>query len=224
MSNAIADKIRKLLALAGNNPNENEAAAALERATELMMKHGIEEASLKTDTIKIDYYGATVEGDHRWQGFCAQAAGRLAGAAAVFVKTRDGMMIRFAGREENCTAACNMAIYIIDQVERTYKAFLPKGLSKTERAEYRRTFKEACAARVFDRADQIVKSQSEKGLSGVNALVVVDHRKQLLAETQEFFAQVGVRTQSKAAVIRHGNGSQEGYQAGNTVRLQKGVE
>ena len=36
------DKIKKLLALASNNPNEEEAARAMDKAQAMMLKHGIE--------------------------------------------------------------------------------------------------------------------------------------------------------------------------------------
>lgn len=43
----ILKKIEKLLALAGNNPNENEAIAAALKAQELMAKHNIELAEVQ---------------------------------------------------------------------------------------------------------------------------------------------------------------------------------
>lgn len=43
----ILKKIEKLLALAGNNPNENEAVAAALKAQELMAKHNIELADVQ---------------------------------------------------------------------------------------------------------------------------------------------------------------------------------
>jgi hypothetical protein len=47
MENGIHEKIRKLLALARNNDNQAEAALALARAQALMMRHGIEEETLR---------------------------------------------------------------------------------------------------------------------------------------------------------------------------------
>ncbi|MCE5361558.1 MAG: DUF2786 domain-containing protein, partial [Acidithiobacillus sp.] len=42
----IKDKIAKLLALAGNNPNQAEAISALAKARELMAEHGLSERDL----------------------------------------------------------------------------------------------------------------------------------------------------------------------------------
>lgn len=40
--NKVMDKIKKLLALAGNNPNQNEAESTLKKAQELMAKYNVE--------------------------------------------------------------------------------------------------------------------------------------------------------------------------------------
>jgi len=44
--NGVVEKIEKLLALALNNPNAEEAASAMAKARELMLRHAIDEASL----------------------------------------------------------------------------------------------------------------------------------------------------------------------------------
>ena len=48
----ILKKIENLLALAGNNPSENEAIAAALKAQELMAKYNIELADIEGETPK----------------------------------------------------------------------------------------------------------------------------------------------------------------------------
>lgn len=220
---AIHDRIKKLLALAGNNPNEHEAARAMELATSLMMKHGIDQASLASDTIRVGYFGDTLANESRWVLTCCQAAGVLVGASPVLL---GGELIKFAGREDNCTAAAQTSQYLIDQVQAMYKAHLPKGMSKAERAEYRRTFKLACAVRLYSRAAAIVHEQSKKGIEGHNALVVVSHRQQLQDEVQDFFAQQAVRAKSSRALTLNSNsrGFRDGRNAAESIRLNRAVE
>jgi len=80
---AIEERIRKLLALA-DSPNENEAAAAAEKAQALMLRYGIEMASI-----------AASGGEHvldgkvdRWRRMLAAAVARSAGGRVVWA--RDG--------------------------------------------------------------------------------------------------------------------------------------
>lgn len=51
-STKVLDKIKKLLALAGNNPEQAEAAAALAKAQELMAKFGVQESDLDSTVVK----------------------------------------------------------------------------------------------------------------------------------------------------------------------------
>src|SRR3979490_353217 len=44
----LAERIKKLLALAGNNPSEAEAAAALERASAIMAEHNLTMTEVET--------------------------------------------------------------------------------------------------------------------------------------------------------------------------------
>lgn len=53
--NDITSKIQKLLSLAGNNPSEEEAKAALLKAQELMAKYNIEQAELQPEGQKYTY-------------------------------------------------------------------------------------------------------------------------------------------------------------------------
>src|SRR5262245_545857 len=46
--NRIADKVRKLLALANNNPNEEEAASAAAMAAALLAEHNLTTAQIET--------------------------------------------------------------------------------------------------------------------------------------------------------------------------------
>ena len=59
-------RIRKLLALATSNPNENEAKLAMERATKLAEEHGINISDIRPD-IKV----AMTKDQQKKQGFAA---------------------------------------------------------------------------------------------------------------------------------------------------------
>ena len=64
----IIEKIEKLFALAGNNPNENEAIAAAARAQELMAKYNLEMADLGTSEKKEELGTEMFEGGRgKWR-------------------------------------------------------------------------------------------------------------------------------------------------------------
>ena len=54
----ILEKIKNLLDLANNNPNENEAMAAALKAQELMAKHGIDSSAIDSDESEKELYKA----------------------------------------------------------------------------------------------------------------------------------------------------------------------
>jgi hypothetical protein len=216
MSN-ITDRIRKLLALGGNNPNEHEAARAMELASELMMKHGITEDQLGVK-VKVGYSNQ-FESDDLWQTVLAHSAGVLYGTKPVFWK-RTGK-VAFAGRQDNTDASSHTYAFLIEQVEALYKQALPSGLSKTERSEFRRHFKKACSGRIWARANQSIAKVTSSG----NALVVVDHRKQLQAEAEEFMAADGVKKSNRTTslAVRPTAGALAGRAAGDRAQLHRTV-
>lgn len=60
MNDKIIDKLKKLLALAGNNPSQHEAQAAMEKAQEVALEHGIDLAMIdsseqESDEVVIEY-------------------------------------------------------------------------------------------------------------------------------------------------------------------------
>jgi hypothetical protein len=81
---AIGDRICKLLALA-DSPNEHEAAATAEKAQELMLRHGIERASVaarRHQPLRVDEHVVSGKADP-WRRMLAGAVARSAGGRVV---------------------------------------------------------------------------------------------------------------------------------------------
>lgn len=76
----ILEKIKNLLDLANNNPNEHEAMAAALKAQQLMAKHGIDASAIDVDEVKDEIYHAVYSdtGKHemkKWrQSLCVVVA------------------------------------------------------------------------------------------------------------------------------------------------------
>lgn len=221
---AIHDKIRKLLAMAEGQANENESAQAMKLASALMMKHGIDQSDIRDPDKVIE--GSWFDVDHQWQRLCASASGELYGTVPFYSHNRK--TFRYAGRPENVDASQDTLAFILLQVDQLYKHHLPKGMSKQERAEYRRTFKLSCAMRVLRRAQDIVKEQcsvdGDNTPSGSTALVIVAHREQLEAEVNEHLNAAGATSRkTRPLSVKLTRGSVEGFAAGDNVDLNHKV-
>lgn len=229
MSNPIKDRIRKLLNLANNSgATEAEATAAMEMASALMLKYNIE-VDPETDELKTIRGSKVLAGyDEPWHITCSAAAAMLYSCINI-VHSRGEYGYSFVGRPENVEMAGELMLFIVDQVEQLYKQYLPKGLSKADRAEFRRTFKQACAMRVYNRAFEIMeqfKNNDAKALeyTGSRALVVVESIKQQLDEARDFIAKE--MPDVKDLVERpkkYGSGTRAGIEAGNKVELNRKI-
>lgn len=99
----IADKIQKLLNLAGNNPNEQEAKAALLKAQELMAQYNIDMEGLQTEaSIKYELIPTKVKA-HALNNNLANIIGP---SFACKVIISEGKLC-FFGRSDNAKAAAS---------------------------------------------------------------------------------------------------------------------
>lgn len=212
--------IKKLLNLA-NDPGatEAEAAAALEKATAMMIKLGIDRPPDDEMLIR--------EGDNfvivdKWQQVIAMAASTLYGVIPVM--STDHKSCCFVGRDDNISAASDTFSFLLDQVNRSYKAHLPPGLSTTERANFRRTFKLSAAMRVLSRAQLIIKQFEQNGTSDCTALVV-RHHNVALREEAVAFAQNNMKTVERTTKlsVRPTEGARMGRKAGDNIDLNRTV-
>lgn len=205
-------KIRKLLSLANNNDNEHQAAAALKKAHDLMLEHGITEIGEDAETIDIikgdwfDGYTAT------WHKYIASGVAKLYDAGTV--RTEDNRYRRFIGMPYQVDACEETFKIICEQIERWYKVALSAfggQLTKAQRAELRASFKEAAALRVLERVMEILNTREKSS----QALVVIDRR------VEE--AMAAIETKPLPA-LRTGFGTIAGYNVGNMVQIQKEVK
>lgn len=220
------NKIKKLLSVAqaGSGATENEAMVAAQFASQLMLKHNID-VQLDDEKEEGSIKGEWQRGyDEPWHIQCASAAGFLYYTKPLIYR-RIGV-VEFVGRADNIEA-CNMTLRMFTaEVERLYKLNLPKGMSKIDRANFRATFKMACAMRIAARCwaiMQTLRNDDAKAIAatGSKALVVVETIDALLAEADALIGDV------KSVAMRprkQGLGSALGRKAGDTVQLQKQVQ
>lgn len=220
------NKIKKLLAVAqaGSGATENEMMSAAAFASALMLKHNID---VQLDDDKDEPESIKGERQHGydepWHIDCSAAAGYLYYCRPII--WRRGSEIQFVGRADNIEACEATLRTFVAEVERLYKLNLPKGMTKLDRANYRSTFKKACAMRIAARCWAIMETlrrDDAKAIAatGSTALVVVQTIDALLAEADALMGDV---KKLPVKVARFGLGTEAGRRAGNTVQLQKQV-
>lgn len=222
------DLVRKLLALANNaGATDHEADAFMTRAASIMAAYNIRETELAPETPSIGRLIITGQHWDIWVMSLVSASATLnACDGATFVYKHDVTGAEFVGREMNREAAKAMLFYLVEQVEREYKAALPRGLSQHERAEFRRTFKLACSRRISTRASNIIyamKTNNDvaKASTGSTALVVSHSFDEQREEIKEWMNQEGLQWKTrKSRGTRWGNGSEAGRAAGDRIQLQ----
>lgn len=191
----LREKLKKLMNMTVENGcTEDEQESAMRMAAGLAARAGIESEleTLRTTGSQPATRKAikkTVNQAFKiHQTLAAQAAAELYGCD-LFLYDKGKQGILFVGREENVEAAEQTMFWLMRQVELLYKQNLPRGLTQPARAEYRKTFKAACAHRVFQRARELMMDMrmnegAAQAATGQNALVVQGYFKQLAAENR----------------------------------------
>ena len=194
MSDPIRDRISKLLNMTtANGCTEDEQETALRMAAAMAMKAGIELDSLRAaDAPKPKAVARNRSQELKpHQALCAVAAATLYGIECnVYNLGKDGIM--FVGREELIELAEETMFWLFRQIESLYKTALPKGMTQARRAEFRKTFKAACAERTRDRAWEYMREikrneRMAQEATGHNALVVQGHFQTLADEIDTFW-------------------------------------
>jgi len=213
-------KVRKLLALARDaGATENESGVAADLAARVMLAHNISELEVSRAASPVTR-GDVLDRDG-WRKWVAWTAARLMNVGSL--TAGDGFV--FVGRAENVAGAQDVYGFVCGGVERAYKAGLPRGMTKSARAEWRRSFKGACAQRIYSRAVEMCASHERIGVDGVAGALVVSVRGTLLAEVEDFFAGVGARkAPARNVAVARGSGAGAGWIAGGSVAIVRGVD
>jgi hypothetical protein len=146
---SIKDKVRKLLALSKSG-NENEAAAALEKANKLMEEYAIDEKDVRLESGRVKSTKTYVV----WKAVIANAVSWLYGCHS-YRDGGEGERV-FTGESLDVFMACEMYSYLIDAVERCAK----KNIRKNAKYKFRQSFKYGMACRIYNRIEQAGNSCS----------------------------------------------------------------
>lgn len=231
----VTDRIRKLLALGTNNPNEHEAAVAMKRAHRLLAEYNLTlEQMTEAERKAQDPYTRDTRKQPKFSGAACvrtivKGIGELYFCKVWYSHDNSyGDTFTFVGRASNVAIAKDMVDFVVSSLR---KDCARQGGNKIP--GFATTFMHAAASRVNARCVELRKQaeagtmQAEEGTKNLPAL-----RNTYLAEQrgcEEYTAQMGVSLRKAAANYRGGQGygAEAGYAAGraagDAVPLRPGV-
>jgi Protein of unknown function (DUF2786) len=229
----IVEKIRKMLRLARDaGATEAEAATAMAMAQRLMMQHNIDNVEEVVEQIAIAGDWHNYEIDKKWQQLLLMAIAKLYNCRSLM--NRSGR-VQFIGKASNVLVCADTLQWVTEQVsdlhKQALKAFRLDQLArngeapdlrqrKHESRDFRLSFKEACANRIYQRVVEIVAAARNE-IPAHMALIVID---QSLAAADEIIAGMNVKAGRAMRLRNNGFGTGAGRAAGDQVKLQHTVK
>lgn len=224
---AIGEKIKKLLALAANNPSQAESASALAKAQALMTEHKIEQATLENSAPNEEdiFSGLGAEEGVTGAYWKVTLASALGYANGVFIY-KSGKTIGLVGKKSNIQTLTYMFQYCLSEIERLSKANC-KGLGHS----YANDFKRGCVSAIseairLERAnlerrmrEQAAAVNGERGLIVLNNAIAKINRDFDLAKQAAYSPKSGLklRAGSYSGTRIKTSGFGEGQKAGASI-------
>lgn len=208
MIDKIRERIRKLLALADNNPSPEEASAAASKAAELALEYGLEldrirnekgEQALPPGWFYLD--DEVLPEASAWVGQLATALCEANGCRFFFInRGSEGWQVGGAGRKEAQDIVRLSYAYIMESLRRTQRQYISKARlgSAKARREYRYAYRMGYTLAVAKRVKAWADGLAAQG--GKNALVL--YRGDQLALVDEFVNQSGALKQMIAHPVK----------------------
>jgi len=214
----IIDRVRKMLAMADDNANANEAATAARMAEALMRKHQIDNADLLAsrmadEGVQTWDYGRNTRTMVGWISYLAAGVATANDCDAIGKKRNGRTYIEFTGMAEDIAMAEAMLPYLVSEVDRLAKR---QGGGRAELGAFRR----GCASTIARRLRELAaerRAQFEETTAGT-ALVTAKGAAIVAATGRPF-----QNFSSRRANEREAYAYQAGRRAGNNVSLSPQV-
>jgi hypothetical protein len=228
------DRVRKLLALAGNNPNEEEAARAAEKAQEILAEHNLSIADIKTDT---DVDETPVEDDElitnqqQWRRDLGSIVAEMYFCQYLFM-ILPGYKDQhtFIGARHNVEVAKLFFTYLHMAVDRLAIAGA-KDRPKDMQSTYRTTFRKACTSRLYRRIQDRINAAKRGQIvmeSGKNLPALLDvyeaSKKQIMNYVKKEYGMDAFKVAKRRDVstkVRDDGAHRDGLKAGDSIGLDQ---
>lgn len=245
MEDPLIERVRRLQALAGNNPNENEAAAAATKAQELMWEHNISQALIdaaEKDSTKpklMEFtearYSCNVGEANGWRVTVADAVASGVGGELLYIDNyRDIYKERVNGyliiiTPKDVLESTMETIRFLDESITRLSKFEAKNRERDFFGEYlengrtwRTSWLRGCAMRVSERireASRDNRASREADDGNSKALVVIETAKD--AYMEKAHPKVSKRSRSNRSGFSH-DGFNAGRESGSNIDLGQG--
>lgn len=225
------DRVRKLLALAGNNANEHEAASAAERAQAILAEHNLSIGDLKTKSEDDDIVEdeSLVTSSQPWRRPIGTMVARMFFTEYLYAKLelhRD--QHSFIGARHNVEVAKMFFTYLHMTVNRLAQEGALKREPKA-RSAYRTNFRRACSSRLCHRIDariEAAKRGEVKTEAGTNLPALLDvyvaTKQKLLGWVQETYGEAATKERTGrnvATKVDDYEALRDGRAAGDAIGL-----
>jgi hypothetical protein len=225
------ERVRKLLALAGNNPNEEEAARAAEKAHAILAEHNLSVADIKTDdqdeTIVEDE--ELVTNSQPWRRQIGTATAAMYFCEYLYQRLplhRDRHS--FVGKRHNVEVAKMFFTYLHMTVNRLAQEGALKrapALRSAYRTEFRRACTSRLAYRIHKRIEEAKRGQLKtEGGKNLPALINVYEaaQKQIESFIEQEYGKDAIQTKQARNVstkVRDDDAKLDGWRAGDAIGL-----
>jgi len=204
MENKLKEKIKKLFALAGNNPNQHEADNAMRMARKLMDKHNVSMYELgDTEAVCVTFNDGV---NMPWLRVSYQAVSKLYDCVYLLDKQWSPAKHVLVGTESNRTTTGIVLEYVLSSIRETGKG---KGAG----------FRNAMAQGVYQQVLDIITERSKNKTEVIpgTGLVLADVSNKAMRDVQDWIKEniQGVKSGKRA----NHSFDKRGFQAGMDMNL-----
>jgi hypothetical protein len=228
----LLDKIKKMLAKAGNNPNEHEAALAANMAQELLARHNLTMADVPDDDQPDDLAdivtdGTIVTASHPWRRPLGSAVATMYFCKYMFVGAGGKNKHMFVGARHNVAVATVMYLYLLTTVERLAQEG-SRSIPAQEKSPYRTTFRGACSTRLCARINERIRDAKQgtaMASTGTTLPALLSLYDRATSLNDAFIASKFGKLRQVTSRIRnlHAKGYYDGDAAGRNIGLDQQV-
>jgi hypothetical protein len=227
------ERVRKLLALAGNNPNEHEAAAAAERAQAILAEHNLTIGDLRTEDVDDDFVedNELTTSSHPWRRGLGTWVARMFFCEYLYNKTPTHHRDRhwFVGRRHNVEVAKLFFTYLhltVNRLSHEYALDREPKLRSACRTEFRRACTSRLCMRISNRIEAAKKGNIPRADGGGNLPALLNvyetAQKQIKAHIEKSFGDAAVKEKkgrNVATKTKDYEAALAGYRAGDAIGL-----